>query len=146
MITKKGTARAWGVAKKEARTKPTSGPIVALSLARDMADAVQAGEEDRDEIISAALMIGQWLADVGRPGRWETIEVASLIDAVNCDSEFERGRFILSLTGLIGFAALTDRLQAKTARRLLDEVALLSHDPILSAYAHRTIATFGAAV
>jgi hypothetical protein len=120
---------------------PPPPPIVAMSLARDMADTVGAVGQDRTDILCTALAVGQWLAEVDRPGRWDTLEVAEVLELVP-DEPLDRGRFLLTLAGLIGYAGLAGHLPLPDARRCLDQVHGLADDPIIKNYARQAARQF----
>jgi hypothetical protein len=118
--------------------EPPFTPLVAMTLATDAADFMEADEEHHNDLVGTALAVGEWLADVGRPGRWDTLEVAALIDLLP-DSNGARDRFLFTLIGLLGFAALDERLPEPSVERSLREVACLTDDPIIANTALDTI-------
>lgn len=115
--------------------EPPPPPIVALSLAHQMAEAVGAVGGDREDLVLAALRVGEWLAQVGRPGRWDTLEVAHVVNTLPLDARVERGRFLLSLAGLIGFAGLEGHVAPVHARRCLAEIEFLADDHVVADFA-----------
>jgi hypothetical protein len=106
-----------------------------------MADAVGAKGEDRQDIIGTALAVGQWLAEVKRPGRWDTLQVGPVLDLVPGDAR-ERGRFLLTLSGLLGYAGLAGLVAEDEARRCLEEVYALADDAIVANFARTTARRF----
>ena len=119
-----------------------AGAIAAFSLAHQMADEVGAVGDDREELVYAALYVGQWLADVGIAGRWDQLVVAELYATLGEDDAVARGRFLFSLAGLVGFAGLAGHLAPAAARRVLLEIAGVAEDPILHNYARRSARSF----
>jgi hypothetical protein len=112
-----------------------------MNLAREMAETVGAVGEDREDIIWTALAAGQWLAEVNRPGRWDTLEVGPLLELVP-DEPRERGRFLLTLAGLLGYAGLEGHIPEPEARRCLEELQELTDDPIIKNFARQTARRF----
>jgi hypothetical protein len=97
-------------------------------LAEETAAAVSAGEEERSELVSAALVVGQWLAEHGRPGRWDTIDARAVLEALALPDDVERDRFLFALLGLLGHARLQGFLSRTRARAYFCEIeALATH-------------------
>jgi hypothetical protein len=119
------------------RQKKVGQRLVAMSLARDMAAAVGAGEDEREELVGVALAVGQWLAEEGRPGRWDTIVPAEVLRTMGLPSRREDDGFLLSLAGLVGHAALQGDIDEAAARRILLEIQTLADSPPVAAFAGR---------
>src|SRR5262245_5549282 len=121
------------------RTKreKTGRRLVAMTLAREMAAAVGAGEEQRDELVGVALAVGQWLAEEGRPGRWDTIDAGEVLRAMALPSRTENNGFLLTLAGLVGHAALQGDIPEPAARRTLLQIqGLADSQPVVAFAAH----------
>ena len=103
--------------------------LVAMTLAREMAEAVGAGEEEGEELVGVALAVGQWLAEEGRPGRWDTIAPAEVLRVIALPAGNETSGFLLSLAGLVGHAALQGDVEQAAACRILLEIAGLADSP-----------------
>jgi hypothetical protein len=114
--------------------------IVAMSLAKELADAVKAGPEECQELVDAALCVGQWLADQGLPGRWDRLRPGEVLRGLDFLPAHERERFLFSLVGLLGHAAFNGLLQPSAAKRSIDEVAELTQEDVIRTFA-RTAAT-----
>jgi hypothetical protein len=109
--------------------------LVAMTLAEEMAAAVGAGEEGREELVGVALAVGQWLAEEGRPGRWDTLVPAALLRALGLPPGHDANGFLLSLAGLVGHAAVQGDLEEAAAGRILREIAGLADSPPVTAFA-----------
>jgi len=109
--------------------------IVAMTLAKDFADAVKAGAGERQGLVDAALSVGQWLADQGLPGRWDRVKPTEVLRALDFLPAHAREGFLLSLVGLLGHAALNGQLQPSAAKRSIDEVAALSQEDAVRTFA-----------
>jgi len=109
--------------------------IVAMSLAKELADAVKADSQERQELVDAALSVGQWLADQGLPGRWDRLKPAEVLRALDFLPAHERERFLFSLVGLLGHAAFHGQLQPSAAKRSIDEVAALTQEDVIRTFA-----------
>lgn len=118
--------------------QPPSRHIVALSLAHEMADAVGAVGDDCQELVFAALAAGEWLAMVGRPGRWDTLDVAKILQVLPSDDQVAQGGFLIALAGLLGYAALAGHLSPAHAVRGLDQIEALADDAIVKNYARQS--------
>jgi hypothetical protein len=114
--------------------------IVALSLAHEMAAAVGAKGDDLQDLVFAALTTGEWLAEVGRPGCWETLEVDQVLRLLPADNPFERGNFLLALTGLLGYAGIEGHLAPAHACKSLEQIAKLAEDAIIQNFARQAAA------
>ncbi|HEY5284224.1 MAG TPA: hypothetical protein VIM14_15645 [Polyangia bacterium] len=112
--------------------------IVAMSLAKELADAVKADPQERQELVDAALCVGQWLADHGVPGRWERVKPAEVLRAIDFLPAHERERFLFSLVGLLGHAAFNGQIQPGAARRSIDDIATLTHEDVIRTFARTT--------
>lgn len=122
-----------------------SGPrLVAMTLAQELAAAVKADAQEYQDLIDAALSVGQWLADRGLPGRWDRIRPAEVLDCLDFLSPPERERFLFSLAGLVGHAALLAQIPAAAAVRTLDETAALAKVEIVRVFARTTAARVAA--
>jgi hypothetical protein len=109
--------------------------LVAINVAHEMAAAVGAGEAERDELVGVALAVGQWLAEAGRPGRWDTVEPAELLEAMAFPAGNQANGFLLTLAGLVGHAALRGDLEVQPTRRILREIEGLAGSPPVAAFA-----------
>jgi hypothetical protein len=109
--------------------------IVAMTLAKEFADAVKAEPGERQELVDAALSVGQWLADRGLPGRWDRVKPAEVLRALDFPPAHERERFLFSLVGLLGHAAFNGHLQPSAAKRSIDEVAALTQEDVIRTFA-----------
>jgi hypothetical protein len=121
------------------RTKreKTGRRLVAMTLAREMAAAVEAGEEQREELVGVALAVGQWLAEEGRPGRWDTIDAGEVLRVMALPSRHENDGFLLTLAGLVGHAALQGHIPEPAARRTLLQIqGLADSQPVVAFAAH----------
>jgi hypothetical protein len=134
--------------KRSPRTEAPAAPaiqvdrpkrIVALSLAHEMAAAVGAKGDDLQDLVFAALTTGEWLAEVGRPGCWETLEVDQVLRLLP-DSHFERGNFLLALTGLLGYAGIEGHLAPAHACKSLAQIEALAEDAIIQNFARQAAA------
>jgi hypothetical protein len=117
--------------------------IVAMSLAEELSAAVKADPQERQELVDAALAVGQWLADQGLPGRWDRVRPALVLACLDFLSPPERERFLFSLAGLVGHAGLLGRIPAAAAKRSLDEVAVLAKQEAVRVFARTTAAQLG---
>lgn len=111
---------------------------MALTLAHEMADAVDADDQDRAELSSVALAVGQWLADQGRPGRWDTVDPAAVLEAMGLPDEVQRGQFLLGLVGLLGYAGISGHLPPGAAHARVSQIASLANDAIVRRFARHT--------
>jgi hypothetical protein len=118
--------------------------IVAMSLAEELSAAVKADPQEHQELVDAALCVGQWLADHGQPGRWDRVRPAEVLECLDFLSPPARERFLFSLVGLVGHAALTARIPADAAVRTLDETALLAKVEAVRVFARTTAARLAA--
>ncbi|HEX7506252.1 MAG TPA: hypothetical protein VF550_05730 [Polyangia bacterium] len=109
--------------------------IVAMTLAKEFADAVKAEPGERQELVDAALSVGQWLADRGLSGRWDRVKPAEVLRALDFLPAPERERFLFSLVGLLGHAAFNGQLQPSAAKRSIDEVAALTQKDVIRTFA-----------
>ena len=109
--------------------------IVAMTLAKDFADAFKAEPGERQDLVDAALSVGQWLADRGLPGRWDRVKPAEVLRALDFLPAHERERFLFSLVGLLGHAAFNGQLQPSAAKRSIDEVAHLTQEDVIRTFA-----------
>lgn len=109
--------------------------LVAARLAYELADAVHAPEEDRQDMLHTAFFVGQSLADQGRPGRWDTIDPEAVLAAAAFEDHLERARFLFALTGLVGHAATTDQIPPDAARTCLERLADLADDAVIARFA-----------
>jgi hypothetical protein len=110
-------------------------PLVALALAEEVASALATDDTGREEFVQAALAVGQWLADEGRPGRWDTVDAAAVLRALAFSHHAEADGFLLALAGLIGYAGLNGHLRASIARRNLEQIAGLAQDQAVAGFA-----------
>ncbi len=112
--------------------------LVAMTLANEVAEFMAADEEHRRDLAATALAVGEWLAEVKRPGRWDTLEVAKVLEMMGPGPPTERDRFLLTLVGLLGYAAIDGQLAEAAAARCLREIASLTDDPIITRFATET--------
>lgn len=115
--------------------KPSRARIVAVSLAEELADAVSAGAEERQELLDAALCVGQWLADRGLSGRWDRIEPVEVLRCLDFLPVAERERFLFSLVSLLGHAAFGGKLDPAAAKTSIDKVAALTREEVIRVFA-----------
>jgi hypothetical protein len=106
-----------------------------MTLAQEMAATVEAGEEEREELIGVALAVGQWLAEEGRPGRWDTVIPVEVLRALALPAGKETNGFLLTLAGLVGHAALQGHIDEPAARRILREIEELADSRPVAAFA-----------
>jgi hypothetical protein len=118
--------------------------IVAMTLAEELAAAVEADAQEHHDLVDAALCVGQWLADRGLPGRWDRIRPAEVLGCLDFLSPPERERFLFSLAGLVGHAALQAQIPAAAAMRTLDETAVLATAEVVRVFARTTSARLAA--
>lgn len=119
------------------RNNPRSAPssrIVALSLAEEFLSNGESDESYRQEILDTALMVGSWLAEKGRSGRWDTIEVEALTDSIGFTNNHDRDGFLLALSGLIGYAGLVGYLSAHRTRAYFREIIELAAAPLVGEF------------
>jgi hypothetical protein len=117
------------------------GPrLVAMSLAQELSAAVRADPREHQDLVDAALSVGQWLADQGLPGRWDRIRPAQVLRCLDFLQPPERERFLFSLVGLVGHAALLARIPAAAAIKTLDETAALAESEVIRVFARTTAA------
>jgi hypothetical protein len=114
--------------------------IVAMTLAEELAEAVKADAQERQELVDAALSVGQWLADRGVPGRWDRVKPAEVLRALDFLPAHERERFLFSLVGLLGHAAFNGQIQPSAAKRSIDDIAKLTQEDVIRTFA-RTAST-----
>ena len=114
--------------------------IVAMSLAEELAEAVKADVQERQDLVDAALSVGEWLAEQGVPGRWDRIRPAEVLRCRDFLPPPERERFLFSLVGLVGHAALLARIPTAAAVRTLDETAALAQVEAVRVFARTTAA------
>src|SRR5205814_1928089 len=112
--------------------------IEAVALAEDMAEAVQADPREREALVQTALAAGEWLADQGRPGRWETLDPAALLEAMAFGDPHQASGFLLSLGGLVGHAAFGGELEWEPARQLMLQIRDLTSSPAVTSFAAAT--------
>jgi hypothetical protein len=127
-------------ARKNAPVSPPPGDrIVALNLAHEMAAAVGAQGDDLQDLVFAALTAGEWLAMVGRPGCWDTLEVDQVLRLLPEDNRFERGNFLIALTGLVGYAGLEGHLAPAAACKTLQQIEAVAEDTIIENFARQAV-------
>ena len=118
--------------------------VVAMSLAADLSAAVKAGPREHQDLVDAALYVGQWLADRGLPGRWDRVRPTEVLRCLDFLPLPERERFLFSLVGLLGHGALMARIPLAAARQSIDEAGALSGEEATRAFARATSAHLGA--
>ena len=109
--------------------------IVALTLADETARELDSDQLERNELVGAALAIGQWAADQGHPGRWDRLDPAAVLKAMAFTSEHEASGFLLTMTTLIGYAGLAGHLPAPAARRIVLAIKSLTAHPVVTGFA-----------
>jgi hypothetical protein len=109
-----------------------------MTLAQEMADDVEADAPERDALVDAALCVGQWLADQGRPGRWDTVDPAEVLRLRSCATDHEAAGFLLSLAGLLGHAAFHGYVPVAAVQRNLQEIRGLSASPLVRNFVDQT--------
>jgi hypothetical protein len=114
--------------------------IVAMSLAEELSAAVKADAREHQDLVDAALAVGQWLADQGLPGRWDRVHPAAVLRCLDFLPLPERERFLFSLVGLLGHAGLLARIPPLDAKRAIDEAAALTGEEAIRAFARTTAA------
>jgi hypothetical protein len=130
----------WHFVQSTAASERPYPRIVAMSLAEELAAAVKADAQEHQDLVDAALSVGQWLADQGLPGRWDRIRPAAVLRCLDFLPPPERERFLFSLVGLVGHAALLARIPAAAAVRTLDETAALATVEAVRVFARTTAA------
>jgi hypothetical protein len=114
--------------------------IVAMTLADELAGAVDADATQRQDLVDAALSVGQWLADQGYPGRWDKVRPAAILRCLDFLPNRERERFLFSFVGLLGHGALTGQIPHLPAKRSIDEISTLTGEETVRAFARTTAA------
>lgn len=117
---------------------PQACRLVAHSLATELAGAVGADPENRDELISVALAIGEWLASQGWPGRWDRVVPAKIVRALGPISQEERASFLLNLVALVGFAGLNRYIPVPSATAILDQADRVTDSEVLRLFVRST--------
>ena len=114
--------------------------IVAMTLADELAGAVAADAIQRQDLVDAALSVGQWLADQGHPGRWDKVKPAAILRCLDFLPNSERERFLFSFVGLLGHGALTGQIPHLPAKQSIDEISALTGEESVRAFARTTAA------
>ncbi|MGB8296801.1 MAG: hypothetical protein WCG85_15335 [Polyangia bacterium] len=114
--------------------------IVAMTLADELAGAVGADETQRQDLVDAALSVGQWLADQGYPGRWDKVRPAAILRCLDFLPNDQRERFLFSLIGLLGHGALTGQIPHPPAKQSIYEISTLTGQETVRAFARTTAA------
>ena len=117
-----------------------------MTLAEELSSAVRADDAERQYLVDTALSVGQWLADQGLAGRWDRVRPAEVLRALDFLSQPERERFLFSLVGLVGHAALLAQIPAAAAIRTLEEVSELAQAQVIRVFARTTSARLAALV
>jgi hypothetical protein len=130
-----GSQPSAGIAVAEGGTR-----IVAMTLAKELASAVSAQPEEREQLIDSALSVGQWLADQGHPGRWDKVKPAAILRCLDFLPRTEQERFLFSFVGLLGHGALSGQIPHQSARRSLEEISRLTQEEPVRAFARTTAA------
>jgi hypothetical protein len=123
-----------GAPRREVRRRP----IVAHALASELAAVVEAGDREREDLMTAALGAGAWLAAQGRPGCWESLDVEAVLPAMDFAAQHQVDAFLLSLVGLVGHAAFSDQLARGDACRILAQIRDLASNRVVSDLAGQT--------
>jgi len=105
--------------------------LSAGELAIRMADAMDADQTMRKEIVVCAMCIGQWLSDQGTPGRWDCLVPEDVLHAMGPLSPQDESTFLYNLAGLVIHACLAEGITPQTARHLLEQLPRLTPDPDL---------------
>ena len=113
---------------------------MALNLAEEAAVAFGATGQERQDLISAALCVGEWLAEQGRPGRWDTVDPAAVLELMSFATDDEGNAFLLSLVGLLGHAAFHEQLPIAATREILLQIQGLTKNPAVSTFAAQAAA------
>jgi hypothetical protein len=113
--------------------------VVAKTLADELANEVRADAAHHQELVSVAMDVAQWLADQGRPGRWDTVDAAAVLAVTVPLDEEGRNGYLLSLTGLLGFAALWGHIPIAAGRRTLVQIQGLATMPVVIDYVGQAI-------
>lgn len=92
----------------------------------DVADAFlaahpQLGPAQAETVDTVAICVGQSLADRGRPGEWESIEIADLFSAVP-GRHVEQVAFATTLVEMLSWMANARWLHRDRVDRYLDEI------------------------
>ena len=124
--------------KQKMKKQKQPSTIVALSLAEAVAASVEAGEKERRDLVVAATCVGEWLAEQGRPGRWDTLDAEAVMQQMGFARQEEVDAFLLSLVALAGHAAFSDQLPCAHARRILLQIRDLSSNRLVSDLARQT--------
>ena len=114
--------------------------IVAMTLADELAGAVDADATQRQDLVDAALSVGQWLADRGYPGRWDKVKPAAILRCLDFLPNDQRERFLFSFIGLLGHGALTGQIPHLPAKQSIDEISALTGEESVRAFARTTAA------
>jgi len=110
-------------------------PIVALSLAHEMAAVVGPEGDHLQDLVWTALAAGEWLAMTGQPGCWDRLDVGEVLKLLPNDDPFERGKVLFSLAGLLGFAGIEGHLAPQDACKSLAQIEELADDAAIRDYA-----------
>jgi hypothetical protein len=121
---------------------PQLGPhrIVAMTLAHELAGAVSADKQQRQDLVDAALSIGQWLSDQGLPGRWDRVKPSAILRCLDFLPKPELERFLFSFVALLGHGALTGQIPPLPAKQSIDEISILTREETVRAFARTTAA------
>jgi hypothetical protein len=111
-----------------------------MTLADELAGAVSADPAQRQDLVDAALSIGQWLADQGWPGRWDKVKPAAILRCLDFLPNNERERFLFSFVGLLGHGAITGQIPPLPAKQSLDEISSLTREEAVRSFARTTAA------
>lgn len=125
-------------------TRPAirTGPrITALELARAFLGD-DPDPERRQDITDAAICAGTWLADEGRPGRWDTLDIASVVERSSPPSDFHRDGLLLNLTALLGFAGMNGLIPGEKVLAYLQDILKLTSRPVIRDFVARARAEF----
>lgn len=117
---------------------PQTLRVVAHTLATELAVAVEADTQHRDELISVALTIGEWLSAQGWPGRWDRVVPSKILRALGPISEEARACFLLSLVALVGYAGLNRYIPVPSARAILDQTDRATESEVIRLFVRST--------
>ena len=111
-----------------------------MELALSFAESARVEPESRQCLIDTALYVGRWLAERGKPGRWDCVEPEALLASLAAPSPNESERFMFYLVALLGYAAINGRVAPPAAARSLHQIADMTHMTATRDFAQSTVA------